>query len=52
MEPVLTKKFESREQIMESLEKERDLTGADMSGLDLAGIKLVGLNMHEADLHD
>ena len=52
MEVVSTKKFESREQIMESLQEERDLSGTDMSGLDLSGIKLMGLNMKGADLHD
>ena len=46
-----TKKFESRDQIMESLREERNLAGADMSELDLSGIKLVGLNMKGADLH-
>ena len=47
-----TRKFESRDEIMESLSKERNLAGADMSGLDLSGIKLLGLSMKGADLHD
>jgi uncharacterized protein YjbI with pentapeptide repeats len=46
-----TKKFGSRDEIMESLRQERNLAGADMSELDLSGIKLMGLNMKGADLH-
>lgn len=51
MNAVAPKKFESREQIMESLRQERNLEGADMSGLDLSGIKLAGLSMKGVDLH-
>ena len=49
---VEPRRFTSREEILASLKKARDLTGADMSGLDLRGIKLMGLEMSEADLHE
>ena len=52
MDTVQTKKFESREELMEALKKERNLTGADLSGLDLSGIKLFGMSMKGADLHN
>ena len=50
MTEVTSRRFESRQQIMESLKIERNLAGADMSGLDLSGIKLMGINMKGADL--
>ena len=34
METATIRKFESREEILESLKEERDLAGADMSSLD------------------
>ncbi|MFC2037253.1 pentapeptide repeat-containing protein [Chloroflexota bacterium] len=50
MSAETTDRFESREQVAETLRQNRDLSGADLSGLDLAGIKLTGLNMESADL--
>ncbi len=47
-----TNKFESREQIAESLLQQRDLSGADLSGLDLSGIKLTGIKMQNANLSE
>ena len=52
METATIKKFEAREQILETLQKDRELAGADMSGLDLSCIKLMAANLFGADLHN
>ena len=44
--------FESRDQVLETLSKKRDLTGADLSGLDLSGMKFLGVKMTGANLRD
>lgn len=52
MDSIETKKFESRQQIVDSLRRDRNLAGTDLSELDLHGIKLAGINMKGADLHN
>lgn len=52
MDVVPTKKFVSRDEIINSLKTDRNLAGADMSNLDLSGIKLMGLSLKGADLHN
>lgn len=44
-----TGRLESREEVVETVRRKRDLSGTDPSGLDLAGIKLTGLHMEAAD---
>jgi hypothetical protein len=40
-----THRFESSEQVLETVRQQRDLPGADQSGLALSGIQLTGLDV-------
>ena len=52
MSTEINNKYESREEILETLSRKRDLSGANLSGLDLSEIKLTGLKMEGANLSD
>lgn len=43
-------RYESREQVVRTMRRQRELSGTDPSGLDLSGIKLTGLSLEGADL--